>query len=167
MPQKINENTLLGDVLHEWTIQEYEQYERGLAWYVFMILIGLGLVFYSLMTGNFLFALIVVLFAIILFLQSHQMPLQVVFQITELGVVVGSRFYPYSEFESFYIIYNPPEVKTLFLETKSIFRPLLRVPLLDRNPLEVKHSLREFLSEDAEKEGEPLSDRMARNWRIH
>lgn len=167
MPQTINERTLLGDVLHEWTIQEYEQHERGMPWYALMILLGLGMVIYGVMTGNFLFALIIILFAIILFLQSHQTPLQVVFQITELGVVVGGRFYPYSEFNSFYVIYQPPEVKTLFLETKSVFRPLLRIPLLDKNPVEIKHTLREFLPEDAEKEEEPLADRVARNWRIH
>lgn len=167
MPQIINENTLIGEILHEWTIQEYEKHERGAPWYVIMVLLGLGLVAYALFTGNFLFALIIILFAIILFLQSHQEPAQVRFQITDLGVVVGGRFYPYSELEEFYLIYNPPEVKTLFLRPKSALRPLLRIPLLDKNPIEVKHALREFLPENLEKEEEPLSDKIARNWRIH
>ena len=167
MPKPLNEQTLLGDILHEWTIQEYEQHDRGLPWYILSIILGLGIVIYAVIKGNFLFALIIILFAIILFLQSHQTPLQVRFQIAELGVVVGNRFYSYSEFSGFYIVYNPPEVKTLFIQTKSSWRPLLRIPLLDMNPVEIKHSLREFLEEDTEKEEEPMSDRIARNWHIH
>ncbi len=167
MSQIINENTPTGEILQEWTIQEYEQPERGAPWYVVMILLGMSIVAYALFTGNFLFALIIILFAIILFLRAHQEPAQVRFQITDLGVTVGSRFYPYLELEDFYLIYNPPEVKTLFLHPKSVWRPILRVPLLDKNPLEVKHSLREFLPENMEKEEEPLSDKFARNWRLH
>jgi hypothetical protein len=118
-------------------------------------------------TGNFLFALIIILFAIILFLQSHQTPPQVPFRITELGVIINNRFYIWSEFKDFYIIYEPPAVKTLFLVTVSNFRPALRIPLLDKNPIEIRQTLKEFLTEDVEKEEEPLSDRMTRNWRLH
>lgn len=166
MPKQIDEQTLVGGILHEWTIQEYERHERGTFWYVFMISIGLALVLYALATQNFLFALIIILFAIILFLQSHQEPLQVQFQITELGVIISRRFYTWSEFNNYYIIYEPPHVKTLFLDTASTLRPVLRVPLLDMNPNEIRHTLNQYLTEDVEKE-EPLSDRMARNWRIH
>jgi len=168
MPEKITEQTLVGDTLHEWTVQEYEHHsDRGRLWYFLMITLGLVLVVYGMVTGNFLFALIIILSAIILFLQSHQTPPQVLFQITELGVILGSRFFAYSELENFYIIYSPPDVKTLYLEPKGVMRPRITIPLLDTNPIEVKHTLREFLEEDFEKEDEPLSDRAARNWRIH
>ena len=100
-------------------------------------------------------------------MQSHQKPLKVPFKITELGIVIGNRFYGFSELESFYIVYEPPEVKTLFFETKSSFRPLLRIPLVDANPLKVRVSLKEFLSENFEKEEEPYSDTFARNWKLH
>ena len=125
------------------------------------------MVVYGMLSGNFLFSLVIILFSIILFMQSHQEPLQVQFQITELGVVVGGKFYTFSELNAFYIIYNPPEVKTLYFETKSILHPNLRIPLLDQNPVELKHTLREYLAEDTEKEEEPLSDRAARNWKLH
>jgi hypothetical protein len=167
MAKQINQDTLLGDVLYEWTIQEYEQYARNVWWYIVMITAGLVLVLYGIFSGNFLFSLIIVLFAIIMFLQSHQTPPQVAFQITEFGIVVGNRFYKYSELINFYIIYNPPHTKSLFVETKSNFKPLLRIPLLDINPIEVRHTLREYLEEDLEKEEEPISEAFARNWRIH
>ncbi|MBU2542650.1 hypothetical protein KJ785_03760 [Patescibacteria group bacterium] len=167
MPKPINSNELVGDTIHEWTIQEYDQHERGILWYIIIISLGLFLVTYSVFTSNFLFSFIIILFFIIIFLQSNQKPIQIPFKITDLGIIVGKRFYNYSEFDNFYIIYKPPYTKTLFLDTKSIFHPAIRIPLLDVNPIEIKHSLREFLSEDFEKEEEPLSDSAARNWRIH
>jgi hypothetical protein len=167
MPKPLRSETSVGDVLRQWTIQEYDQHERGLLWHIFMITIGIAFVVYGLLSNNFLFSLIIILFAIIVFLQSYQAPPQVQFAITDKGIVIGRRFYTYSEFNGFHIIYNPPAVKTLFLDTKSPFRPLIRIPLLDENPVEIRHALREFLNEDFENEEEPLSDVVARNWKIH
>lgn len=164
----MSEQTITGNILHQWTMQEYSRHDRGTLWHILMITVGLILVIYALVTDNFLFALIIILFGIILFLQSHQDAPQVPFAITELGIVVGARFYAYSEFESFYIIMNPLEnVSTLFLDTKSALRPTIRVPLLDNDPLEIRTTLREFLVEDIEKEEEPLSETVARRWKIH
>lgn len=167
MVQIIKEDTLIGDILKEWTIQEYEQHSRGILWYIIMGGLGIFFVIYGVMTNDFLFSLIIILFAIILFLQAHQTPKQVLFQITELGIVVGNRFYSFSELESFFIIYNPPDVKTLFLGLKDGLKPMIRIPLLDINPIEIKNVLRAYLPEDLEKENEPLSDRAVRNWQIH
>lgn len=165
MPKQLTENQLIGDVLFEWIVPEYDKHERPRRWYMIMGTVAAVLILFGMFSGNFLFSLIIILAAIILFLQSQQEPLHVVFAITELGVIVGNRFYEYGELESFYIIYEPPDVKTMFIETDSIFRPRLRVPLVDMNPLDVQAVMRAYLLEDIEKE-EPYSDRFARNWRI-
>lgn len=166
MPEVIQDNTVLGNPLHEWTIQEYEQYERGSRWFWLMGIIGILSLIYALLSGNFLFALVIILFAIILYLQSHQVPPQLPFVITDLGVIVGRRFHAYSELEAFYIVYRPPEVKMLFLQPKSSLEPMLRIPLLDTDPVEIRFSLLQFLQENVEKEDEPLSDQIARNLRL-
>ena len=82
MPKNLNEDVMLGDILHEWTIQEYENHSRGVWWYIIMISLGLVLVVYGVFTANFLFSLIIILFAIIMFLQSHNTPPQINFKIT-------------------------------------------------------------------------------------
>jgi len=167
VPQQLDEHVDAGNTIHQWTIQEYEQHERGTLWYVSMVLGGLGLIIFGLVTGNFLFSLIIILFSIILYLQSHQQAPQLLFSMTDLGIVIGSRFYTYKELDGFYIVYDPPRVKTLFFETTSPFRPLLRIPLLDANPLDVRGTLLNYLEEDVEKEEEPLSDQFGRNWKLH
>ena len=165
--QRVHPDLPMGETLYRWTIKEYEPYERNRAWYVFMVLVGLGLVFYGILSNNFLFSLIIILAGIILFLHEHQEPLLVNFEIAELGIVVGNRFYSYDELDAFFIIYQPPEVKTLFFETKDILRPRLRIPLEnDTNPLEVRHTLQTFLPEDVDRTEEPMSDMIARRWRL-
>lgn len=157
----------MGDILHQWTIKEYDQHERGVWWHVITITLAIVLVGYGLWTDNFMFSLIIILGAIILYLQSYQPPQKLPFAITELGIAVGNRFYTYHELTAFYIVYQPPRVKTLFLETKSSIRPRIRVPLTDQHPVEIRHTLQEFLEEDLEVEEEPTSDMIAREWKLH
>lgn len=167
MPTKLDEGVLTGNIIHKWTIQEYDQHERSVRWYIIMITIGLLLVIYGLIANNFLFSLIIILAGIILFIQSHQAPPEVLFQITELGVVLGHKFYNFSEFKSFFIIYQPPEVKNLFFQTNSVVHPILSIPLLDENPVVIRETLLEFINEDLETEKEPLSVTIARRWRMN
>lgn len=167
MPEQITKDSVVGDELHHWTIQEYQQYRRPMAWFVMMGIAGAILIFLSLLWGNFLFLVIILLFGIILFLQSEQEPATVPFSITNLGIMVGNRLYVYDELESFYIIYHPPQVKSLYFETKSVWRPRVHVPLDDQNPLDIRDTLLEHLKEDLEKEEEPMSEKLARDFQIH
>jgi hypothetical protein len=167
MPKVVDDSTIVGNTLLEWSVAEYERHMRPVAWYVIMTIVGCFLVGYAIFTDNFMFAIIVVLFSIILFLQSHQSPIVVPFRITELGIIINNRLYIYSELKDFFIIYKPPEIKMLFIETNSTMRPRLRVPLMDVNPNDVRELLLEFLEENLQKEEEPFSDMVARQWRIH
>lgn len=165
MPQQITEKTTIGNPLYEWTFPEYEKFSRGRIWYAVMISLGSIFILYGMLTGNFLFSLIIALFGVILFLQQHQDPQEIAFAVTDLGIIVGNRFYRYSELEAFYIIYKPP-VKTLFFETKNFIRPRIHIPMGDQNPLDLRFGLLEFLPEDLEKNDEPTSEMAARNWKI-
>ena len=167
MPQAITKNTITGDIIHHWQVDEYDKHERGTWWYVLIIPLTIALIIYGLFSQNFLFSLIIILFSIILFLQAHQHPQKIDFAITDLGVVVGNRLYTFSEFSEFFLIYQPPFVKTLYLETKSAFRPILRIPLNEENPLDIRNTLTEFLDENLEKEEEPLTATSVRNWKLH
>ena len=167
MPTKLGEGVLTGEIIHQWTIQEYDQHQRGVRWYIVMITVGMLFVIYGLMSNNFLFSLIIILAGIILFVQSHQAPPQVLFAITELGVVLGRKFYNYSELKNFFIIYQPPEIKNLFFQTDSAVHPIMSISLLDENPVEVRETLLEFMEEDLNAEKEPLSVTISRRWRMN
>lgn len=167
MPKIINQDSILGDDLFVWDIPEYEENIRPKTWYIFMFVLALFFVSYALFTSNYLFSLIIILFSIIIFLQSIQKPIVVPFKITSLGIVLNNRFYKYSEFKDFYIIYEPKEnLKMLFLETNGL-KPKLRIPLLEMDPNKIRKTLENFLEENLEIEDEPLTDFVARKWKLH
>ena len=162
---RVQANT--GDIVFDWVVNEYEKHERSRRWYVIMAVVGIGLLLFSVISGNYLFALIVVLFGIILFLQDMLQPAEVPFAITEAGIVVGNNFYPFKEITTYWMVYNPPEVKNIYFSTNSVLRHRLQVPLLDNDPRPIKDFLNQFLEEDLEQEEEPLSDRLGRMFKLH
>lgn len=168
MPINLNKaeaNT--GDVVFDWVVNEYEKHERSKRWYVIMAVVGLGLLLFSVISGNYLFALVVVLFGIVLFLQDIQQPMEVAFAITEAGIVVGSTYYPFKEISKYWMIYNPPEVKNIYFSTNSVLKHRLQVPLLDNDPRPIRDFLNQFLIEDLDQEEEPLSDKLGRMLKLH
>lgn len=157
----------MGNAVFAWGVNEYEKHDRPKRWYVIAGIIGVALLLYAVISGNYLFALVVVLFGIILFLQDVQAPLEVSVALTDTGVIIGSKFYPFSEFKNYWIIYNPPEVKNLYLATNSLIKHRLQIPLLENDPRPIRDFLNQFVVEDLEQEEEPLSDRLGRLFKIN
>ena len=161
------EDANIGDIVFQWTVTEYDQNIRDKRWFIMVGILGVALILFAVLTSNYLFVLVVVLFGIILFLHGMQKPLEVGFAITQTGVVLGNKFYRYSEFDGFWLIYNPPQVKTLYFSFNSILKHRIHIPLLDNNPLPIREHLIKFVDEDFEQEEEPLSDRIARLFRLY
>jgi hypothetical protein len=163
MPQDLLKNNVnLGTVVYNWKISEYQKFDRGRRWYLGVGLLAAALIAYAIISANYLFALIIVLFGIILFLQEMNEPAELDFAITNTGVVIGTKFYTYSELDKYWIIYNPPEVKMIYFEPKNVFKHRLSADLGEIDPVEVREYLNQFLYEDLDKEDEPLSDRLGR-----
>ena len=152
-----------GNVLYAWNIAEYQMHERGKMWYIIAGLVAIAFLSYAVATANFLFALLIIVFAVIVFLSHTNEPPIVEVEITDLGIVMNKRFYPYHSLNSFWIIFDPPLTKHLYLEFQSSVRPALSVHLGDQNPADIRNSLRRFVYEDLEKREEPLSEVL---WRV-
>ncbi len=151
-----------GEVLAKWNFTEFIKHERSKSWYFGAVISILFLLIYSFLTVNFLFAVIIIIAAISFFLIYRREPGQVTFAITEDGLGADDRFFPYDEIKDFYIIYQPPEVKTLFVELKALTKPRLAISLGDQNPVEIRKILLEYIDEDLEKDDEPLSEGLSR-----
>ena len=168
MPKDLTrENVLTGDVVYAWEINEYEQYDRGVWWYVLMGGLGLALLATALLTNNYLFALVIVLFAIILYLHEMQTPLSVPFTITTIGIALGRKFYRFSELKNFWIIYQPGQAQNLYFSLGGAINHRLQIPLLDTDPLAIRDFLLQYLREDLSQEEEPAADRFARVLKLH
>ena len=148
----------VGEVLAGWEIPEFTKPSRKKQWYLYFSIIMAALLIYAYFERNLFFAVIIVLFLIIYIVLERRQPEQVTFAITEDGIVIGRKFIEYQMFDSFHIIYYPPEVKNLYLVQKNMLKPLINVPFLDENPAEVRKILLEYLPEDLEKEEKPPSE---------
>ncbi len=112
-------------------------------------------------TGNYFFVLLLLLFVLVFHLVWRQ-PHSVRCEISEDGVSVGATFYPYRELKRFWILYQPPEVKTLYLEFANLFKPRLPLSLMDQNPVAIRHALLDYLPEDLHRDEEPVLDQISR-----
>ncbi len=155
-----------GKTLAKWNFQEFTKYERSKKWYFWIFVLIAVCLIYSIVAVNFLFAVIIIMATITFILINKREPEQITISITEDGLEVEERYFPYEEIKNFYIIYQPPEVKTLFINFKSVTRPRLPVPLENQNPLEIRKILNEYLEEDLEKEDEPISEGLSRWFKI-
>ncbi|MBU1036833.1 hypothetical protein KKF32_02230 [Patescibacteria group bacterium] len=155
-----------GEILAHWNFPEFAKHQRSKSWYFWMTVIFLALLFYSFMTINFLFAVIIIIAAITFFLIYRREPSQINFKINEDGIEADDRFFSYENIKNFYIIYQPPEVQYLFFEFKSVLKPRLAIPLINQNPSQISKILSEFLKEDFDKEDEPLSNNLSRRLKL-
>jgi hypothetical protein len=168
MPKDLTkEASNTGNVVFEWLIKEYEEYTRTKRWYIIAIIVGVLMVTYALFVANYLFALVIILFGIVLYMHEMQPPMDVYFAITETGIIIGKKFYRFSELSGFWMIYNPPDVKNLYFRLKNIVKFRVKIPLQNYDPRPIRDYIKQYLKEEVEHEEEPLSDRLARVFKIH
>ena len=124
------ENTSLPPI--RWQALEYERRERSSDWFW-----GLGLLMIvgsilSLIFGNFLLAIIILLGGGILLKQNKSEPMMIDFEAGPEGIKAGRTFYPYKNLDSFWI--TTEGTPKLLLESKRSFLPLIDLPLGGTDP---------------------------------
>jgi hypothetical protein len=145
-----------------WQAYDRPRYRRGAFWYGFMLAAGIGLLIYALFTANYIFALIVVMSALVVYLGTVYEPSSLKVTVTEDGVMIGDTFYPYRDIQNFWFFYDPPAVKSLYLVTRSVLTPRIRVDLNDQDPNAVRQALSRYVRENIDAVDEPLADTLAR-----
>lgn len=153
-------------VLAAWAIPEYVKHERGWRWYLVAGVIGVALILWGIFTANFLFAIIIVMAGLIMFLSSQRDPDLVPFALTAGGIVIGDHFHPYHEFRNFSVLYEPPHLKCLYLVSGRRTRPTIRIPLEETDPNAVRTALLQFIPEDMERVEESLTELIARVYKL-
>jgi len=137
----------IGEIHLNWQFPEYEKIDKTRNWYIGAIIVTVGLLIYSILTINFLFAIIVLLAIFMIVLRHYQAPRQVDIKIADQGIVLDGMFFPYQELKSFWFNYNPPQVKLLYLELHQS-KKSFSIPLQNINPLKVRDILNSYIEEN-------------------
>ena len=155
-----------GKILASWEFKEYYEHEHSRLWYGGFAVLGLLLFIYAIATANFLFAIFLVLVGFVMLMRHKTPPHDVAFKILSDGVLIGSDFYRFKELKHFWILYEPPEVKNLYFEFVSRFRPHVMIPLQNQNPLTIRGLLNKVIKEDFSQEDEAVSEFLGRRLKI-
>lgn len=115
------------DTLITWRAREHQHIEREGDWYWALGIISVSCALTSILFGNFLFALLVVVAAVTFGIVASRPPVVVSCALSEKGLVVDDNFYPYEEMHAFWIEEGDPPL--LLIDTPRFMTPDLVVPL--------------------------------------
>jgi len=152
--------------LHHWDTPEFIPLPRGKRWYTIAGLIFSGLLIIAIFSGNWTMAIAITLLAVVFFAFEKRQPKHVTVEISSMGLWYKDKFYPYHHLNSFWIVYHPPYVNSLYLKIrkKRGFK-LLKIELYHEDPNLIRELL---IKEIPEIEGatEPMTDILSRLLRL-
>jgi len=149
-----------------WEFWESEGQKKTVGWYAIIILIFLGLSLSALFFQNYLFLIFLILIFVILAIEWKSPAEKRKIEIFEEGVVVANKFYEWDDLETFWIIYQPPQIKKLYLNPKGTFNLEFSISLEDQDPRKVRNIFKEYVEEDLERKNETLFDSVRRGLKI-
>jgi len=155
------QNTQFGMPILSWVAPEYIKHQKGTVWITISISVAAGLIAYAILTKSWTMAAAFFTLVLVYFMEHKQKPENIPIEITEMGIMIKSKFYPFSHMKTFWIIYNPPFVKTLHIRFASRKSNDLVVQLGDQDPVKVRNLLLTQLVEWEGKE-ESITDVLVR-----
>ena len=112
-----------------WEATEHHHEDRSNDWYWALGVVVVAAIGVSIVFGNFLFAVVLLLGAATIAIFAMRGPLAVEYTIGPRGIRIGNELFPYTTLESFYIDEDGPRGPELLLKSERLFMPLIIVPL--------------------------------------
>lgn len=149
-----------------WVAPETIRHERGIISKIVIGLIIIGLIAWGILYYRaWTFSLAIAAFSITYYLVHLEHPKEVEIKISDIGIKVGGRRYPYSRIRSFWLIYEPPYIKTLNLRVSGEMVSDITIQLNGQNPAQVREFLMAKIPE-LEGQTEKMSDILLRLLKI-
>lgn len=140
-----------------WQAHEYEYVDKDANWYWAVGIITVAGAVVSLIAGNILFAILILLGGFTLSMHAARKPELMNFEFNPKGVMIDSTMYPYTTLESFWVddLTNPK----IILKSEKLFMTYIIIPFPDdEDPEEVRDYLGYYLEE--EEMYEPFSHKL-------
>jgi hypothetical protein len=123
-------------VIAEWEGREYDHDPKSADWYWALGIIAVAATIASVLFGNFLFAVLIVIAAITLALHATKEPPIHTFRLVDTGLMIGEDLHPYERMNSFTVLEDiegelPP---LLSIKNESWHSPHIVIPLQNVNP---------------------------------
>jgi hypothetical protein len=112
-----------------WEAPEHVHIEKTNDWYWMLWIIAIAGSVASIIFGNVLFGVVILLAAMTMFIISHRKPRTIPFEVSFRGIRIKEDLYPYTTLESFSIDEEHPHGIHLIIKQKKLFSSLLIIPL--------------------------------------
>lgn len=130
----------------EWDAPEHEHKERSSDWFWAVGIITFSIAATSVILGNMIFAILVLVSVFALALFINHPPENVHAIVDEKGITRGNIHYPYSSLASYWLDTEHPHPK-IILRSEKAFIPLIIVPIGDADAEKLDQTLSQFLPE--------------------
>jgi hypothetical protein len=128
-------------IILSWIAPEYIQHQKSARWYVIAAVALLAFVAWAVLTNNWTMAAAFIVFAAVYqYLSAYHPPRDIKITVTEMGIGLGKRLFPYSHIQAFWIIYKH-DYKTLNLRLSKHFFSDITIHLNSQDPVELRHFL--------------------------
>ncbi|HWH16121.1 MAG TPA: hypothetical protein VNU25_00850 [Candidatus Paceibacterota bacterium] len=136
-------------VFFEWRAEGYLFEEKSADWYWALGVIAVAGAVASVLFGNIILALLILVASATLAISSAKRPRLHLFRITDEGVMIDENLYEYDSILSFSVLeYIDPKLPTvLSLKTRKPLAPHLLIPIADYDPLEIYEFFEEHIEE--------------------
>lgn len=136
----------------QWSAYEHEHIERSSDWFWALGIIATCAALTSILFGNVLFALIILIAAATLALLAKRPPPFHEFELSERGIRISEEMHSYDEILSFWVETEADDEPLLLVDTKKPMSPNLIIPIGDVDPDAIRTLLREYAKEVPMKE---------------
>lgn len=112
-----------------WEAPEHTHKEKTSDWFWILGIIAITSAVVSIVLGNTLFAIVIILGAVTMALVGSTHPRIIPFEVSNRGIRVDDALYPYATLESFYLDEENTVDPQLILKSKKLFMPLIIAPI--------------------------------------
>lgn len=112
-----------------WEAPEHTHIEKSHDWFWALGIIAVAGSITSIIFGNALFGVVILLAAMVVFLNGNKPPRIIPFEILTRGIRVGDELYPYTTLESYCVDEANPQGPQVIFKSQKLLMPLIIIPL--------------------------------------
>lgn len=136
-----------------WEAPEHHHIEKKADWYWIVGIIAGASTIASIIFGNTLFAIVIILSVLLVFHHAQKVPRFIPFEISDRGVRIDTNFYPYTSFSSFYIDEKNVRGPHIIFKQKNYPHQFILMPTIPESHIhDIEHILTSRLPEEYLKE---------------
>lgn len=135
------------DRIISWQAPEFIEYKKNVNWYVILITIGIALSVFFYFVDNVLAIIVVVLGVIVMIITANLKPKKRLYRLSKKGLRISEKFYPISDFKSFFITYVE-NIPNLHFEKNKKFSTPISIFLIGIGENKVVDFLKLYLPEN-------------------